>query len=170
MEGVEDRWKEVMAVQEVVKHRLKTSLWLAKSTQPGLTSKVSFFKPHFPILDRTRCRILFISEHFSPTCRLRHVFLFSLTLCTSSIFGGVRDIKVQIFSGYSSPGFKGEVKKNTQQSIQNSLTRWPHPLIPTSPSSHKTTNKKQLNYGRTPCGVPRTVGLNAGRSLSARLK
>ena len=43
-----------MAVREAVKHRLKTSQLLAKTTQPGLTSKVSFFKPHLPILDRTQ--------------------------------------------------------------------------------------------------------------------
>ena len=46
-------------------------------------------------------------------CRLRHIFHNSLTVCTSSIFGGEPDIKVQIFSGFSSPDFRGEVKKNT---------------------------------------------------------
>ena len=54
-------------------------------------------------------------------CRLRHIFHNSLTMCTSSIFGGEPDIKVQIFSGYSSPWTNSEVKKTHVKSIENWL-------------------------------------------------
>ena len=44
---------------------VKKSHLLAKSTQPGLTSKVSFFKPHLPILDRTQACPICIYKVFT---------------------------------------------------------------------------------------------------------
>ena len=41
------------SLAERAKHFMKSSHLLAKTAQSGLTSKVSFFKPHLPILDRT---------------------------------------------------------------------------------------------------------------------
>ena len=114
----------------------------------------------------------FICAHFFMRIANVTFFLFSLTVCAWSIFGGEPDIKVPIFYGYSSPDFKGEVLKNTQQSIESSLAPGHQPpvfLIPSSPSLKKNKQNKINSIMTTPCGVRQTVGSNAGQRQSAGL-
>ena len=135
-------------------------------------------KPYFngfpchKIKHKTWCRIFFICAHFFMRIANVTFFLYSLTVCTSSIFGGEPDIKVQIFSGYSSPDFKGEVLKNTQQSIQNSQAKvfFGRPQGQPSQRESRTNKTKNISIMATPCGVRQTVGSNAGMSQSATLK
>ena len=83
-------------------------------------------------------------------CRLRHIFLFSLTLFTRSIFGYVPDIKVQIFSGYSSPWTNSEVFKNTQpinsktHSEAKAFIRLPPRTILSTRERRKTTTTNSI--------------------------
>ena len=86
----------------------------------------------------------FICAHFFMRIANVTFFLYSLTVCTSSIFGGEPDIKVQIFYGYSSPDFKGAVLKTHNSQLKAHLLEgvnfWSSrsPLPPRSKRTNKT--------------------------------